>query len=194
MLTCRINVHHRVVYYLEYSNIKQRVKPNPKFLWNLPCSRSGCDPERKEWNHERGKICEKMCCISCDGQTVGKNSSNDFNDHEEETENAGYDQLAAGSLVNAQGCGLGRMTMQFWKKNYLQLKFSTTVTIRIPKIQISLNATSQKISHIQARIAQLVAYRLGNGEVPGSNPGKGKNFTVKISNWFMQIWIRIYKN
>ena len=28
---------------------------------------------------------------------------------------------------------------------------------------------------IQARIAQLVAYRLGTGEVPGSNPGKGKN-------------------
>ena len=35
---------------------------------------------------------------------------------------------------------------------------------------------------IQARIAQLVAYRLGTGEVPGSNPGKGKNFVVKISN------------
>ena len=35
---------------------------------------------------------------------------------------------------------------------------------------------------IQARIAQLVAYRLGTGEVPGSNPGKGDNFSVKISN------------
>ena len=34
---------------------------------------------------------------------------------------------------------------------------------------------------IQARIAQLVAYRLGTGEVPGSNPGKGKNYSVKIS-------------
>ena len=33
---------------------------------------------------------------------------------------------------------------------------------------------------IQARIAQLVAYRLGAGEAPGSNPGKGKNFSVKI--------------
>ena len=27
-----------------------------------------------------------------------------------------------------------------------------------------------------ARIAQLVAYHLGTGEVQGSNPGKGKNF------------------
>ena len=32
---------------------------------------------------------------------------------------------------------------------------------------------------IQARIAQLVAYRLGTGEVLGSNPGKGDNFSVK---------------
>ena len=29
---------------------------------------------------------------------------------------------------------------------------------------------------IQARIAQLVAYRLGKGEVQGSNPGKGENY------------------
>ena len=35
---------------------------------------------------------------------------------------------------------------------------------------------------IQARIAQLVAFRLGTGEVPGSNPGKGKNLSMKISN------------
>ena len=35
---------------------------------------------------------------------------------------------------------------------------------------------------IQARIAQLVAYQPGTGEVPGSNPGKGENFSVKISN------------
>ena len=39
----------------------------------------------------------------------------------------------------------------------------------------------------QARIAQLVAYWLGTGEVTGSNPGKGENFSVKISNWFVQI-------
>ena len=36
---------------------------------------------------------------------------------------------------------------------------------------------------IQARIVQLVAYRLGTGEVPGSNPGNGKNFSMKLSNW-----------
>ena len=35
---------------------------------------------------------------------------------------------------------------------------------------------------IQARIAQLVSYRLGTGEVPGSNPSKGENFSMKISN------------
>ena len=35
---------------------------------------------------------------------------------------------------------------------------------------------------IQARIAQLVAYGLGTWEVPGSNPGKGENFSMKISN------------
>ena len=35
---------------------------------------------------------------------------------------------------------------------------------------------------IQARKAQLVAYRLGTGEVKGSNPGKGENFSMKISN------------
>ena len=38
---------------------------------------------------------------------------------------------------------------------------------------------------IQARIAQLVAYRLGTGKVPGSNPSKGENFSVKISNWIV---------
>ena len=35
---------------------------------------------------------------------------------------------------------------------------------------------------IQARIAHLVAYPLGTGEVPDSNPGKGENFSMKISN------------
>ena len=50
---------------------------------------------------------------------------------------------------------------------------------------------------IQARIAQLVAYRLGTGEVPVSNPGKGENFSVKISNWIVwkrrfqpSVWVR----
>ena len=34
---------------------------------------------------------------------------------------------------------------------------------------------------IQAKIAQLGAYRLGTMEIPGSNPGKGENFSVKIN-------------
>ena len=41
---------------------------------------------------------------------------------------------------------------------------------------------SKALSQIQARIAQLVAYWLGTGEVPGSNPCKGENFSLKISN------------
>ena len=32
---------------------------------------------------------------------------------------------------------------------------------------------------MQVRTAQLVAYWLGTWEVPGSNPGKGENFSVK---------------
>ena len=35
--------------------------------------------------------------------------------------------------------------------------------------------------NIQARIAQLVAYLLATGKVPGSNLGKGENFSMKIS-------------
>ena len=35
----------------------------------------------------------------------------------------------------------------------------------------------------QARIAQLVAYRLGTWEVPGSNTRKGENFSMKTINW-----------
>ena len=45
----------------------------------------------------------------------------------------------------------------------------------------------QKCGSIQARIAHLVAYRLGTGEILGSNPGKGDNFSVKISNWIVRI-------
>ena len=41
---------------------------------------------------------------------------------------------------------------------------------------------TKKCRCIQARIAQLVAYRLGTREVPGSNPGKDENFSMKISN------------
>ena len=51
--------------------------------------------------------------------------------------------------------------------------------------------TGRKQREIQARIAQLVAYRLGTVEVPGSNTGKGKNFLVKISYWIVRISIRL---
>ena len=42
---------------------------------------------------------------------------------------------------------------------------------------------NRKPDGIQARKAQLVAYWLGTREVLVSNPGKGENFSVKISNW-----------
>ena len=38
------------------------------------------------------------------------------------------------------------------------------------------------MNEIQARIAQMVAYWLGTRDVPGSNPGKGENFSMRISN------------
>ena len=38
----------------------------------------------------------------------------------------------------------------------------------------------------------MVAYQLGTGEVPGSNPGKGENLSLKISNWIVRIWIQVY--
>ena len=38
----------------------------------------------------------------------------------------------------------------------------------------------KEVSFIQARIAQLVAYQLGTGEIQGSYPGKGENFSMKI--------------
>ena len=42
--------------------------------------------------------------------------------------------------------------------------------------RISALMRSQPTIAIQARTAQLVVYRLGIGEVLGSNPGKGDNF------------------
>ena len=57
--------------------------------------------------------------------------------------------------------------------------------------QLALDLTSFLLNNyfrkIQDRIAELVAYRLGTGEVLGSNPGKGDNFSVKISNWIVPI-------
>ena len=50
-----------------------------------------------------------------------------------------------------------------------------------------LSSIRYNLGDIQARIAQLVAYRLGTWEVSGSNPGKGENFSVKISNWNISV-------
>ena len=36
---------------------------------------------------------------------------------------------------------------------------------------------------IQAKKAQLLSYQLGTKEVPGSNSGKGENFSMKISKF-----------
>ena len=38
-------------------------------------------------------------------------------------------------------------------------------------------------------IGSILAWYQGG---PGSNPSKGENFSVKISNWFIWIWILIY--
>ena len=55
------------------------------------------------------------------------------------------------------------------------------------KAIIIFRLSSKEDWEIQARIAQLVVYRLGTGEVPGSNPGKGENFSVIVSNWIVRI-------
>ena len=44
------------------------------------------------------------------------------------------------------------------------------------KVYQIISPLKYRLHGIQARIAQLVAYRLGTSEVPGSNPGKGENF------------------
>ena len=49
----------------------------------------------------------------------------------------------------------------------------------VGRIQIKSPAIIFSLA-IQARIAQLVAYRLGTREVLGSKPGKGNNFSVKV--------------
>ena len=49
------------------------------------------------------------------------------------------------------------------------------------------------LNSFQVSIAQLVAYWLWTGEVPGSNPGKGENFSMEISNWFIVIRYKVYQ-
>ena len=43
-----------------------------------------------------------------------------------------------------------------------------------------INTFEILLRRIQVRIAQLVADWLGTREVPGSNPGKSENFSVKL--------------
>ena len=82
------------------------------------------------------------------------------------------------------------------KKYLLNLHFASIFTHQLSLDYVANNADlkcnyfkMQILMAIQARIAQLVAYWLGTGEVPGSNLGKGKNFWMKISNWIIQIWM-----
>ena len=71
-----------------------------------------------------------------------------------------------------------------WAFSYQKDYKLLAVSIRKEALTKNLHQIMKKI---QARIAQLVAYRLGTVEVPGSNPSKGENFSVKISNWIVRI-------
>ena len=63
-------------------------------------------------------------------------------------------------------------------RNSLVYFFGVFVILGTSRCHLQINT----VGIIQARIAQLVSYRLGTGEVPGSNPSKGENFSIKISN------------
>ena len=64
-------------------------------------------------------------------------------------------------------------------------KIEREESVKVPIFVGTLNRIENFENSIQAWIAQLVAYRLGTGEVPGSKPGKGENFSVKIgTGWF----------
>ena len=56
------------------------------------------------------------------------------------------------------------------KQKTLKSEQNESKAKRVPRVEV-----------FQARIAQLVAFQLGTGKVPGSNPGKGVNFAMKIS-------------
>ena len=57
-------------------------------------------------------------------------------------------------------------------QNWQRFASQATLTDR----QKDRHNNCHNIMSIQARIAQLVAYRISTGEVPGSNSGKGENF------------------
>ena len=67
----------------------------------------------------------------------------------------------------------------------INLKINLDIFIPPKKRKLSYKLKSFLIKNeihykIQARIAQLVAYWLEIGEVPGSNPGKGKTILMKM--------------
>ena len=83
---------------------------------------------------------------------------------------------------------MGVESFAYWptELTYLGVESTAYVSLLVVKLTLLVNVleTSKpnQTEKIQARIAQLVAYRLGTGEVTGSNPGKGENFSLKISN------------
>ena len=91
--------------------------------------------------------------------------------------------------VGSGFCKFGRHESRVWKSQSLGSGIGTFGE----DCSTAINGLLKQdlLTSIYARIAQLVVYRLGTGQVPGSNPGKGKNFSVKISNWIVRIWIWI---
>ena len=57
-----------------------------------------------------------------------------------------------------------------FSKSYLRVRY----LLRIQQYPVNKTYNNTIFELILARIAQLVVYWLGNGHVPGSNPGKGQ--------------------
>lgn len=52
-----------------------------------------------------------MSSVGGDGQAVGQHASHDLDDHEEEAEDAGNDQLPASALVDTAGIEVARVAV-----------------------------------------------------------------------------------
>ena len=75
-----------------------------------------------------------------------------------------------------------------WGSEYRPFEYRKHLRSELQKIWYSNIYIYIYIVHvIQAMVAQLLAYRLGTRKVPGSNPSKGENFSVKKSNWIVRI-------
>lgn len=66
---------------------------------HLPGGWSGGHPNGEERDHKAGKVGEQVSSIRGNGETVGENSADNFDDHEEKTENGGENEPEAGLLV-----------------------------------------------------------------------------------------------